>query len=149
MALSGASACLLAAAGGAAPLPETGVVVEDPGGGAVEWGGWLAANGPAAVLLWASWVPGSIEAIGDSDRLRAACREQGLTLVAVSVQEPLADSRAALPPDGLLWLHDRHGALLKALRVIKVPALVVVGRDGRPMATLAPTADAVAGWRRQ
>lgn len=96
----------------------------------VVWSSWLADRGPAAVLLWASWVPRSGDALGELDGLAAAARQADLVLVVVAVQEPLEDARRALGGRDVVWLHDRYGQLLKELRVVKIPRLVVVDRDG-------------------
>jgi len=82
------------------------------------------------------------------DQIAKECRKSGLHPVIVVVQESLADGRAALGQREISWIHDRHGALLKQYRVIKVPSILVVSAEGEALARLDPTAEAVAGWRR-
>jgi hypothetical protein len=145
----GVSACLVLAGAGAAAQTAASPALEAPDGRAVDWSQWLAANGPAAVLVWASWAPGSTRAPGRLEALAAASQERGLRLVVISVQEPLADAKAALGPHAVPWLHDRHGAILKLYRVIEVPALLVVDAKGAVAARLEVTPEAVRGWGRQ
>jgi hypothetical protein len=45
------------------------------------------------------------------------------------------------------WLHDRHGMILKEYRVTRVPAVLVVARDGRLLDRLDPSPEAIAAWR--
>lgn len=105
-------------------------VLSRPEGGTVTWRDWLDQRGRSAVVLWASWTPGADAAVAELEALEQACRETGVALVVVAVQEPIGDSRAVLAPKAVTWLHDRHGAILKHYRLIRIPTLVVVGADG-------------------
>jgi hypothetical protein len=67
-------------------------------------------------------------------------------MVIIAVQEPIEDSRQALG-SGPGWLHDRHGSILKAYRVIRVPAMLVVDSDGRVLERLEALPEAVDAWR--
>jgi hypothetical protein len=130
----------------------TAIAVDPPladgvSGAPIVWSDVVAKRGPVAVLVWASWAPGAPAVIDGWDEIAHACRESGLHPVIVDVQETLADGRAALGPRGVPWIHDRHGALLKQYRVIKVPSIVVVSAEGEAVAHLDPTVAAVAGWR--
>jgi hypothetical protein len=78
--------------------------------------------------------------------IAAACREAGLNLVVLDVQETLEDGRSALSKREVGWLHDRHGALLKQYRVITIPSLLLVSRDGEALARLDATARSVRSW---
>ena len=118
-----------------------------PDGSPVQWLEWVAADAPAAVLFWASWAPRSDTVLAGLADLATACRKRELKLIIIDVQESLADARAALADAGVGWLHDRHGALLKEYRVIRVPALLIVDVKGKVLAELAPTPAAVSGWR--
>jgi hypothetical protein len=116
-------------------------------GAPIAWSDWVGKRGPVAVLVWASWAPGAGAVIEDWDEITQASRVSGLHPVIVDVQESLADGRAALGQREISWIHDRHGALLKQYRVIKVPSIVVVSAEGEAVAHLDPTVAAVAGWR--
>jgi len=136
---------LLLAAG---PLAAVDPPLADGVSGApIVWSNLVGKHGPVAVVMWASWAPGAEAVIDSWDQIAKECRESGLHPVIVVVQESLADGRAALGPRGVPWIHDRHGALLKQYRVIKVPSIVVVSAEGEDVAHLDPTVAAVAGWR--
>ena len=115
-------------------------------GAPVTWSDYVAKRGPLAVLVWASWAPESDSVMNQHADIAAACREAGLTLVVLDVQETLEDGRTALAEREVAWLHDRHGALLKQYRVIRIPSLLLVSSDGEALARLDPTAGAVRGW---
>ena len=115
-------------------------------GAPIAWSDVVGKHGPVAVLVWASWAPGAPAVIDGWDEIALASRDSGLHPVVVDVQETLADARAALGPGGVPWIHDRHGALLKQYRVIKVPSIVIVSTEGETLARLDPTVAAVAGW---
>jgi hypothetical protein len=132
-----------ALSGGAAELTLAG-----PDGGAVRWSEWLQANGPAAVVVWASWAPGADEVADELDQMGVAARSQQLTLVVVGVQESAEEAARVLGRSGAPWLHDRHGAILKEYRLIRVPILVVVDRQGEVLARLEPSAEALRAWQR-
>ena len=117
-------------------------------GAPIAWSEWVGKRGPVAVVVWASWAPGAGAVIDSWDQIVKECRESGLHPVIVVVQESLADGRAALGPEEIPWIHDRHGALLKQYRVTRVPSILVVSAEGEALARLDPTAEAVAGWRR-
>ena len=117
-------------------------------GAPIAWSDWVGKRGPVAVVVWASWAPGAGAVIDSWDQFVVECRESGLHPVVVIVQESLADGRAALGSREIPWIHDRHGALLKQYRVIKVPSILVVSAEGEALVLLDPTVEAVAGWRR-
>ena len=133
---------LLAATAGAAAE----VVLLEDGREPVRWTEWRAPQGEVVLLVWASWAPRAGDAVAGIDRIDAAAAEHGLQLVVLVVQEPVEDARSGLAAYRGRWLHDRHGALLKELRVIKVPSLVVVDRRGEVAARLEPTTEALASW---
>jgi len=116
-------------------------------GAPIAWSDWVGKRGPVAVLVWASWAPGAGAVIDNWEQIVEECRESGLHPVILVVQESLAEGRAALGPREIPWIHDRHGALLKKYRVIKVPSILVVSAEGEALARLDPTAAAVAGWK--
>jgi hypothetical protein len=121
-------------------------LVDGVSGAPIAWTDWVAKRGPVAVLVWASWVPEAEPTMDRHAALAKACREAGLHLVVLDVQETLEDGRTALEGREVGWLHDRHGALLKKYRVIEVPSLLLVAADGEPLAILDATPEAVRGW---
>lgn len=121
-------------------------LVDGVSGAPIAWSDWVAKRGPVAVLVWASWAPGSEPTIDAHGALGKACSQAGLHLVVLDVQETLEDGRDALSGREISWLHDRHGALLKQYRVIKVPSLLLVAADGSALARLDATPEAVRGW---
>jgi len=121
-------------------------LVDGVSGVPIDWDAWVGKHGPAVVLMWTSWAPGADDAIDAHAAIAAAGREKNLELILLDVQEPIADGRAALGSKGIAWIHDRHGALLKQYRVIRVPSLVIVSSKGEVLARLEPTAAAVSGW---
>ncbi len=128
------------------PVP---VVVTAPDGRSLDWSRWLGDAGPAAVLLWSSWAPRGDEVLAEVEAIEAVCRRRGLELVLVTVQEELEESAAALRGRDLRWLHDRHGALLKRYRVVRVPSLLVIDDRGDAVARLRPTSEALEAWERR
>jgi hypothetical protein len=127
------------AAGAEPPL------VDGVSGAPLAWGDWLARSGPAAVLVWASWAPGAADALGNRQVLAEAARERGLAFTVVDVQESLEEARRALAGVDS-WVHDRHGELLKSYRVIRLPSLVIVARDGSVLGRLDPSPAALRSW---
>jgi len=117
-----------------------------PDGSRFPWWEWLAENGPVAALVWTSWVPRSELVLDAHDELRKACEERGLSLIVIDVQEPLVEAREALDPRGVVWVHDRHGAVLKRHRVFRLPRLLILETDGRMVAELEPRPEAVRAW---
>ncbi len=121
-------------------------LVDGVSGAPIAWSDWVARRGPVAVLVWASWAPNAGAAIDGHPKLEAACAAAGLHLVVLDVQETLEDGRRALGGRDVGWLHDRHGALLKQYRVIKVPSLLVVSAEGEALARLDAEPEAVRAW---
>lgn len=136
-------AVLLPLSAGAEPP----VILADPDGGPVDFAAWLGGQGRTVVLLWASWLPRAEEVTAELGELRRACSDRRLQLVVVGVQEPLEASRTLLEGSGQAWLHDRHGSLLKRYRVIRLPALLVLEADGKLLAELQASPEAVREWR--
>jgi hypothetical protein len=99
-----------------------------------------------AVLTWASWAPGADDVLRQSAALASACESKGLGFVVLDVQETLEEARSALSGLKQPWIHDRHGALLKEYRVIRVPSLLVLSADGRVLGKLEATAEALRAW---
>jgi thiol-disulfide isomerase/thioredoxin len=127
----------------AAPAGAGDLALSAADGSSVRWSEWVTANGPAAVLVWASWAPGAPAAVDGLPELAEAARSQGLKLVVVDVQEELEAARRGLELARVPWLHDRHGAILKQYRLIELPILLVVGQDGRELARMDPSAESL------
>lgn len=122
------------------------LTLAEPGGASVRWTEWIASHGPAAVLVWASWAPDGRDLVTEVAGLAAAARSKQLELVVVSVQESEDAAARELGSLNIRWLHDRHGAILKEYRIIRVPALVVIDRDATVVARLEPTERALRAW---
>lgn len=140
---------LLAAATGVGVAQEPPQLMT-PTGEAVPLDGLLADRGTAAVVVWASWAPRAPEVLAELEKMSEACRQRGLQLVLVDVQETLDEASEHLRGRKVTWFHDRYGSVLKHFRVISVPALIIVDRDGgvigRPDSA---TAAAIVAWRPQ
>lgn len=121
-------------------------LVDGVSGAPVVWSDWISKRGPVAVLVWASWAPNSETTMDRYQEIAAACRDSGLHLIVLDVQESLEDGRTALASRKVSWLHDRYGGLLKQYRVIVVPSLLLVAADGAPLAKLEASAGAIRGW---
>ncbi len=119
------------------------VAVTAPDGSPVQWSRLLEQHGPVAVLFWASWSPRGRSTLAACGRLREAARKRGLELLIVDVQESLPDARYALADSGIPWVHDRYGRLLRRYRVLRIPRLLVIAKNGGVTARLEPTADAL------
>ncbi len=138
----------IAVAGGAAPAAAADeVTVTTPSGEAVGWTGWVGDRGPVAALLWASWIPDAGAQLEVVPAMAAAARAKGLELVLVTVQDDLEAAGRAIGATEVPWLHDRHGELLKHYRVVRIPALLVIGRDGRLIGRLEPDPQALRAWK--
>lgn len=102
------------------------VALVDRDGRGVAWREVTAGAPQVAVLVWASWAPRADREIARLEAYRRAAAGRQMDLVVIAVQEPLEDSRRVLDRVPVRWYHDRHGALLKAHRIIRVPAVVVM-----------------------
>jgi hypothetical protein len=121
-------------------------LVDGISGAPIAWSEWVAKRGPVAVLVWSSWAPDAQDSLKSYEALAAACKEAGLHLVVLDVQETLEEGRSALSGTDFGWLHDRHGALLKQYRVIEVPSLLLVAADGRTLDKIEATPEAIQSW---
>jgi hypothetical protein len=121
-------------------------LVDGISGAPIAWSEWVAKRGPVAVLVWSSWAPDAQDSLESYEALAAACKEAGLHLVVLDVQETLEEGRSALSGTDFGWLHDRHGALLKQYRVIEVPSLLLVAADGRTLDKIEATPEAIQSW---
>lgn len=123
------------------------ITITDPEGSSVGWSSWIEDHGPAVVVLWASWVPDADATMKELDGISRVARFKELEMILVSVQESPDEARATLETAGVPWLNDRYGGLLKQFRVVKIPSLVIVEKDGRVVARLDATANALREWK--
>ena len=130
-----------------ADLRSAEVTVTDPDGASVRWSDWIEDRGPAAVVLWASWVPNAEATLKEWNDIARVARSKDLSPILVSVQENAAETRASLGDAEVPWMNDRYGGLLKHYRVVKIPAMVIIAGDGRVVARLEPTANALREWK--
>jgi len=137
---------MMLVAGGTVVAAAQGPTLLAPDGTATDWGAWLDSHGRSAVVVWASWAPQAATALAALEGLSAACRDAGLSLVVVAVQEPVEASRTALSDRHVAWLHDRHGAFLKRYRLIRLPTLVIVDRDGKMLSELPVSVESLRKW---
>ena len=115
-------------------------------GAPIVWSDWVSKRGPVAVVVWASWAPDAEQVLSEYDEIAKAAEKQGLNVFLLDVQETLEQGRAALDQSELTWLHDRHGALLKQYRVIRVPSVLIVAADGSGLGAIDASVEALAGW---
>lgn len=117
-----------------------------PDGVPIVWSEWVSGHAPAAVLIWASWVPDADDALADLDRIAAAAVARDLELVVVAVQEPIDEAREAIGDADVLWFHDRYGGILKEYRVVSIPILLVLSEDGRVIERVPVTRESLRAW---
>ncbi len=112
----------------------------------VRWDQWVSAHQGGVIVFWASWLPPERRDPTILDRIQREAADLNLAFTIVAVQEPIDDSRKVLNPSGFPWLHDRHGALLKHLRVFRIPAITVVDGEGNVLATLPFVSGTLRDW---
>jgi peroxiredoxin len=93
----------------------------------------IARGRPALVSLWATWCDACTREFDALTRLDEAARGAGATVIAIAVGEPHAlvqsfVQRRALPYAQLV---DERFQLADAIGQNRVPATLVLGRDGR------------------
>ncbi|MDB4971499.1 MAG: Thiol:disulfide oxidoreductase related to ResA [Myxococcales bacterium] len=93
----------------------------------------LARGRPVLVSLWATWCDACAREFDALARLDEAVRGEGAAVIAIAVGEPLSTvasfvQRRALPYPQLV---DEHFQLADAIGQTRVPATLVLGRDGR------------------
>jgi hypothetical protein len=131
----------------AADLSSAEVTVTDPSGTSSRWSDWIEDQGPAAVVLWASWVPNAEATLNEWSAIARVARSKDLSPILVSVQESASETRAFLGDARVPWMNDRYGGLLKQFRVVEIPTMVIVDREGGVVARLDPTANALREWK--
>jgi len=104
-------------------------------GMAILRGNDLPATAGSVVLVdfWASWCAPCKASFPAMARLHQDYARRGFIVIAVSVDEKLADAvrfvQGAAPP--FLTVHDREQNLVKQVVVPTMPTSYVIGRDGR------------------
>lgn len=96
----------------------------------------LDYQGDVLILnVWATWCPPCIEEMPTFQRLHEAYADQGLRVVAISIDDPDAGDliREFRAEHGLTFeiLHDRDAAIMDLLPRFAVPQTLVVDRWGR------------------
>jgi thiol-disulfide isomerase/thioredoxin len=93
----------------------------------------LTAGKVAVIDLWATWCEACKEGMPKLIRLEQAYRESGLVVLGVDVGEEPAKALAFAAALGVTYpiYFDEEFALADALGAEKLPALLVVGRDGK------------------
>ena len=88
---------------------------------------------PALVSLWATWCDACARELDALGRLHEATRSTGGAVIAVAVGEPHAQVAAFVQRRALPWaqLVDERFQLADALGQTRVPATLVLDRDGR------------------
>jgi peroxiredoxin len=127
---AGASAAGATAASGRERLPAIALRTLDGHATRIED---VAGGRPALISLWATWCEaclGELEALG---RLDQVARGDGATVIAVAVGEPRERVAAFVKQRGLAYaqLVDERFALADALGQSRVPATLVLDREGR------------------
>jgi len=122
--------------------------IADSAGAPLRWNAWVEEHAPVVVVLWAAWAPGADDTIAVMGEITRVARSRGYEAVLVSVQEDVAEARAALVDAELPWLHDRYGALLKHYRVVEIPSAVILGSDGEARGLVKATPMALREWSR-
>jgi len=139
----------VAVGGWIAPIESADLGVAGPDGSSIQWSTWLEDHGPSAVVLWASWIPDADATLKEMSGIVDTAASRELDAVLISVQESHDEARAAIGTRDFPWLNDRYGGLLKDLRVVKIPALVIVAQDGTVLARLDATSQALRDWKNE
>ncbi len=118
------------------PVPAPLEVFQDLTGGRVRLADF---KGQVVVLnFWATWCPPCVREMPSLDRLQAALREEGLAVVAVSIDRGGADvinpfaASLNLEEMGIYW--DAKSNLAKAFGVIGLPTTFIIDRQSRIIA---------------
>jgi thiol-disulfide isomerase/thioredoxin len=93
----------------------------------------VAAGRPALVSLWATWCEACMSELEALGRLDQVARGDGASVIAVAVGEPRERVAAFVRARGLGYaqLVDERFALADALGQTRVPATLVLDRQGR------------------
>ena len=138
VALAGLFVAMLASATGGAAAPEAvglaGLAPRTIDGTRLELARKLE-QGPVLLDFWATWCRPCERSLPTTQRLHERYREQGLTVVGVSVDGPRnwARVRPFASRLGLTFpvILDEDGSLARRFRVGGVPTTVLIAADGR------------------
>jgi thiol-disulfide isomerase/thioredoxin len=113
------------------PAPMTPILAED--GGLLDLGRF---RGTAVLLnFWATWCPPCVQELPALDRLQSALAGQGLTVVALSIDEGDIDVPVSfvrrLGLTNLAVYQDFTGAAANAFPLYGLPITYLIDRDGR------------------
>jgi thiol-disulfide isomerase/thioredoxin len=125
------------------PVPAPLEVFQDLAGGRVRMDDFA---GQVVVLnFWATWCPPCVREMPSLDRLQAALRDEGLAVVAVSLDrggveviKPFVD-KLGLVEMGLYW--DANSALAKAYGITGLPTTFIIDKQGRIVGALQGSAE--------
>ncbi len=89
---------------------------------------------PVLLNIWATWCAPCRAEMPSIERLTNSYGPKGLSVVAVSIDDPGAESaiRAFARDMGLTFeiLHDSTGSIQRAYETTGVPETIIIGRDG-------------------
>jgi len=103
------------------------------------------------VDFWASWCGPCAKAFPFLDRLDAGLRDRGLQVVAINVDERIADAQAFLQRHraGFALARDASGACPRAFGVVGMPSSYLIDRRGMVRAVHVGFRESDAAQRRQ
>ena len=95
----------------------------------------LLAHGPVIIDFWATWCKPCIKGFPALQQLHEKYKEQGLTVVAISVDSPKSRSRVApfIKSQKFTFevLLDTEGKVAQKYNAVAIPRTVLVSREGQ------------------
>ncbi len=95
----------------------------------------LLAQGPVIIDFWATWCKPCIKGFPALQQLHEKYKEQGLTVVAISVDSPKSRSRVApfIKSQKFTFevLLDTEGKVAQKYNAVAIPRTVLVSREGQ------------------
>ena len=91
-------------------------------------------RGQVVVLnYWATWCPPCVDEMPSLEKLHRTLEDEGLAVVAVSVDERFSDIVDFVKSYGLTFtiLHDNGRKVARSYRAFKYPETYIIDRDGR------------------
>jgi peroxiredoxin len=86
------------------------------------------------MVFWATWYPSASEVLGVAERVHRATRDRGVTVLAVSAMDRGDPAKVRAELGLTVRVTPRGGGgdeLQRALGLLQLPGIYVVGRDGR------------------